>query len=249
MHSRRRTGFTLIELMTVIAIIGVLIGLLLPVLQHVRKKGRERQCNSNMRQIWLSMNVYRNDNEKDGDYFPYRITWMLRDGYIDNVKIFLCPMDSSKGAEGGKPPKSVTQYKETDERGSPAIPGTCPSSYMYEFSGAPCCWSNGSYGGFYSMGAPPYPRDDAYYHGGPGQATWGEVKWKQLWFGDSYLHANLPAYDAMELKGYPLSLFPVLRCFWHQQNPDSDTEKDVFNQSFEGRSFKSGARWETSYKN
>jgi len=246
MHSRRRTGFTLIELMTVIAIIGVLIGLLLPVLQHVRQKGNERRCNSNMRQIWLAMNVYRNDNEKDGDYFPYRITWMLRDGYIDNAKIFLCPMDSSKGAEGGKPPKSAQQFVETDEMGSSAFPGrgTCPCSYQYEFSGADCSW------GFTSIGAPPYPRPNSYFDtDGNNRVSWGEAKWKQLQFGDHYLHADVAAYNAMELKGYPPSLFPVLRCFWHQQNPDSNTEQNVFNQSFEGRFFRSGSLWETTYRN
>jgi hypothetical protein len=53
----------------------------------------------------------------------------------------------------------------------------------------------------------------------------------------------------MELKGYPPSLFPVLRCFWHQQNPDSNSEYNIFNQSFEGRMFKSASLWETTYKN
>jgi hypothetical protein len=31
--------------------------------------------------------------------------------------------------------------------------------------------------------------------------------------------------------------------------PDSDTEKNVINQSFEGRQFWSGALWETTYRN
>jgi prepilin-type N-terminal cleavage/methylation domain-containing protein len=249
MPNRRRPGFTLIELMVVIAIIGILVGLLMPVIGKLRAKARETQCQNNMRQIFIAMRLYHDEFEKDGDFFPPRITWLIRD-YDLPPKIFLCPMDDSKGAQGGKPPSSASQYVETDEPAgidpSGSIgPGTAPCSYMYEFSGAKCSWPYGS------IGAPPdptYPNNDAYFDADHnGVVSWGEVKWKQLLFGDYNLHADKATYDAMPIKGYPPSLFPVLRCFWHQKKPDSNEEKNVFNQSFEGRPFKSGAYWETNY--
>jgi prepilin-type N-terminal cleavage/methylation domain-containing protein len=47
-------GFTLVELLVVIAIIGSLIGLLLPAVQSARESARRSACASNMRQIGIA---------------------------------------------------------------------------------------------------------------------------------------------------------------------------------------------------
>jgi len=57
-HIRSRPGFTLVELLAVIAIVAVLVGLTLPAVQSARETSRRLACGNHLRQIGLGLHAH-----------------------------------------------------------------------------------------------------------------------------------------------------------------------------------------------
>jgi prepilin-type N-terminal cleavage/methylation domain-containing protein len=105
----RPRGFTIVELLIVIAIISFIAALLLPALSGAKAKGKEADCISRLKQIGVGFRLWANDN--DG-YFPwhvemskggsgrYPMDWTDHYRAISNElvtpKVLACPGDDKK---------------------------------------------------------------------------------------------------------------------------------------------------------
>ncbi len=93
----RRRGFTMVELLVVVAILGTLVALLLPAIQAARKSAQRTQCLNNLHQIGIGMALFTNI---DG-HFPWTYhagtteSWIVTMGpYLENTdQVRLCPED------------------------------------------------------------------------------------------------------------------------------------------------------------
>jgi len=99
-HTNARGGFTLIELLVVIAIISILAGMLLPALVAARDSARGVTCLSNLRQLHLAFEMYR---QEYGGYMPrgflrtqtnpsqYRNWYDSIYPYLGDTRVYVCP--------------------------------------------------------------------------------------------------------------------------------------------------------------
>ena len=144
--------FTLIELMVVIAIIGILLTILMPALSKARTKAKEAVCLSNEKQLAVALISY---SDNSSGYFPlYKndvawddaisdmmaLGWSQADkelnGIIDEdlaVSIFACPADEVERANEDKYARSyaINEYKPNggnDAFNTRALPGLVSTS-------------------------------------------------------------------------------------------------------------------------
>jgi prepilin-type N-terminal cleavage/methylation domain-containing protein/prepilin-type processing-associated H-X9-DG protein len=86
----RKSGFTLVELLVVISIIGMLVGLLLPAINNARESGRRTVCQNNMRNVSTALINYENSR----NMFPGYINVLV----MNNGKAYMNQQTGQKSA-------------------------------------------------------------------------------------------------------------------------------------------------------
>ena len=87
---KSKKGFTLVEMLIVIAIIGILAGMLTPALSRARERARRAKCMNNLKQIGNLITIYEMDQEHKPDSLEELYNELNAEENID-LKIFICP--------------------------------------------------------------------------------------------------------------------------------------------------------------
>ncbi len=100
----KRYGFTLIEILIVVAIIAVLLAILMPTFATARQQSYKAVCASNLRQVAKATLLYAQDHDecfplgayavRSGDNQTLRTVWGLLKPYTKSDAVYLCPADS-----------------------------------------------------------------------------------------------------------------------------------------------------------
>jgi prepilin-type N-terminal cleavage/methylation domain-containing protein len=113
-------AFTLIELLVVIAIIAILMSILMPALNRVKKQAKAVACQSSLHQWAIFWSMYTSDydgnffDEQGGESLTSVGRWpQVLESLYKNIKMRLCPSANKTLAEGGINPFMAWSTSDT----------------------------------------------------------------------------------------------------------------------------------------
>jgi prepilin-type N-terminal cleavage/methylation domain-containing protein/prepilin-type processing-associated H-X9-DG protein len=168
MRLGRRCGVTLVELLVVVAIIGVLAALLLPAVQAARETARRAQCHSNLRELGIATALHANAHEVFpvgclGNRGDFTVTPPLPARFI-SWNVHLLPyLEEQSLAESFD--VSLPAYHAANKPVARSIIEAflCPSTIEDALRAPSGLWKGAAftdYGGIYGVEGPTRNRDD-----------------------------------------------------------------------------------------
>lgn len=86
---KSNVGFSLVEIFVVLAVLTLLAALLFPIFGRIRERGKQAHCRSNLKQIFLGVRQYIQDNDSTNPSF---INWReALASYTKSPTVFTCP--------------------------------------------------------------------------------------------------------------------------------------------------------------
>ncbi len=144
----RRSGFSLIELLTVIAIIAILAAIIFPVMSNVKKRAQMNQCITNLHQIGVAVQMFKQENRRypltlgsqavdqngnlvtaPGNQIPFESAKgenSLYAEYVNTIQMFHCPVSRFTNSS------EIVSYDPTPNDGNNDV------VYVYSYNSYDC---------------------------------------------------------------------------------------------------------------